>query len=140
MKIRVSMLACLMIYAIGCSSSGNPKVSSFFKETPIDETSSIMTFSINEIGGGSVAGKSMEMMCECARITLEKGYTYFLIEDQMQEMGGESSFKISFFKEPPEGMPVFSMDSEPEDMEDDDEVVMDAKTYAELCEMIKGKK
>jgi len=129
-----------MIYAIGCSSSGNPTVSSFFKESPIDETSSIMTFSMDDIEGGSVAGKSMAMMCECARITLEKGYAYFLIEDQTQKPSGEASFKISFFNEPPEGMPVFSMDSEPDEMGDDDEVVMEAKAYAQICEMIKGTK
>jgi hypothetical protein len=140
MKLRALILAWSMIHAIGCSSSGKPEIISFLDESPVDGSSSMMTYSMNDLSSGSVAGKSMAVMCECARVTLEKGYTYFLVEDQKLEPGGEASFKITFFNEPPEGMPVFSMDSGPGDMGDDDDVVMDAKSYAQLCEMIKGDK
>ena len=133
MRIGMPVFACLVIFVIGCSSSGKPKGTSFLEESPIDGTSSIMTFAKSDVGGEHVADKSMSLMCECARITLEKGYTYFLIEDHQQGEDGRASFKISFFKEPPKGLPVFGPDTEMEGG------VVKAEDIVPLCDMMKKK-
>ena len=105
----------------------------FFHETPIDEASSILSFVDGDVGKGSAADKSMSLMCECADVTLSKGYTYFRTEDPREQGDRRMRLKISFFKDPPQGLRVLSAGGDLNDEAVPESCVLDAEEWAPYC-------
>lgn len=78
-----------------------------FDEIPLSESSSTMTFKLDK-SHRPVAEKSMLIMCECTRLTVERGFRYFYI-DERQKTVNWGRFRITFFDSPPEGIPVVNL-------------------------------
>lgn len=110
-----------------------------FDESPIDDTSSIMTFTESDLGEGFVAAKTLRLMCESARITLVKGYEYFVIDEPREETDARMQFKISFFEEPPPGLPVINLDQAPDQEMGPGSGVMVAREWAQVCGELQGR-
>ncbi|MEJ2523934.1 MAG: hypothetical protein P8080_13890, partial [Gammaproteobacteria bacterium] len=74
-------------------------------EVRLDENSSRVT--IDTAGyPGLAAEKAMALMCESARLTVDRGFRFFRIDQQATGPGSQSSFRITFFHEVPEDVPV----------------------------------
>lgn len=76
-----------------------------FSEVRLDENSSRVTIDTAQYSGLAV-GKTMTLMCECAALTVDRGFRFFRIDEQAMSADGLSTFRITFFHEVPEGMPV----------------------------------
>ena len=105
----------------------------FFHETPIDESSSIMSFVEGDVGQGSTMDRSMSLMCECADVTLGKGYTYFRTEDPREKGDTRMRFKIIFYHDPPQGLPVLSASENLEYDVAPGTFVLDAEEWTPYC-------
>ena len=117
--------------------SSTPKLSTLFRETPLSDNSSKMTIKI-DVSQGSVAEGSMEMMCECARLAVARGFKYFYIDKRETFEDGWHSFRVTFYKSPPEGIPVMNPMDEDGSGEGADPMnsAMDAEAFAEVCNEI----
>ena len=108
MRIIYLTVALTLALTIGCSSGGNLKPFAPFDETPLSDNSSSIKIKV-DVSHRSIAAKSMAIMCECTRLTVERGFQYFYI-DKRDKSGNEwASFRITFFKSPPEGIPVVNL-------------------------------
>ena len=76
-----------------------------FIETPIDKNSSRLTIDASQ-GDQLVVEKVMKLTCECASLTLDRGFRYYVIDEQTRLSGDRSSFRITFYSTLPEGIPV----------------------------------
>ena len=134
MRYLVGALA--LALTISCASGGKLKPFMSFDETPLSDTSSSMAFEL-DVSDRSVAEKSMAIICECTRLTLERGFKYFYIDERDKAENGRASFRITFYKSPPEGIPVFNpIDlGDPTEGPDPMTSVIDAGGYTEACNM-----
>lgn len=107
--MRVVYLPITLALALGvsCASGGKLKPFMSFDETPLNDNSSTMTFKLDE-SRRSVVEKSMIIMCECTRLTVERGFRYFYI-DKRERTENWGSFRVTFFNSPPQGIPVVTM-------------------------------
>ena len=96
-----------MALGVSCASGGKLKPFMSFDETPLSDNSSTMTFKLDE-SRRSVVEKSMIIMCECTRLTVERGFRYFYI-DKRERTENWGRFRITFFNSPPQGIPVVTM-------------------------------
>jgi len=98
-----------LVLTISCSSGGKPKPSISLDETPISENSSTMTIK-SDLSQWSAAAGSMVLMCKCANLTLDRGFKYFHMDEQSRGTQADErpSFRLTFYKSPPEGMPVMN--------------------------------
>lgn len=108
-------------------------------ESPIDETSSMMTFVESDLAGLHVADKTLTLMCECANVTLEKGYQYFMIEEPRDTGDTRMRFKISFYDVPPPGLPVIDLQRAQTANAGPGKGVMVAADWAEICNTVRRK-
>lgn len=76
-----------------------------FVETPIDERSSRITVDTRS-GGALVIEKVMSLMCDCAQLTIDRGFRYFVIDEQARLSGDRGSSRVTFYMALPEGIPV----------------------------------
>lgn len=107
MNIVFMPIALALALTISCSSGGEPKPSISFDETPISENSSTMTIK-SDLSQWSAATGSMVLMCKCANLTVDRGFKYFYIDEQSRGTQADErpSFRLTFYKSPPQGMPV----------------------------------
>jgi len=107
--IIVTLLGCSRLsedqIAQEAAAARSPEPFMSFAETPLGNNSSSMAFEL-DVSDRSVVEKSMAIMCECARLTVERGFKYFYIDEQDQGENGRASFRVTFYKSPPEGIPV----------------------------------
>lgn len=105
-----------------------------FDETPLSDNSSSMTFKVDE-SHRSVAEKSMALACESTRLTIERGFKYFYIDERSKTENGWASFRITFYKSPPEGIPLVNLEdpSDPTQGSDPMTSVIDARGLTEIC-------
>lgn len=112
---------------------GSTRAAGEIHESPIDETSSIFSFVGGDVGRGSAMDKSMSLMCECADVTLGKGYSFFRTEDPGDEGDRRMRFKITFYHEPPQGLPVLSVSEDLKFTAAPGAFVLDAWEWARYC-------
>lgn len=108
-------------------------------ESPIDKTSSMMAFAESDLAGLHVAEKTMMLMCECAHLTLQKGYQYFMIEEPREKSDTQMRFKISFYKEPLPGLPVVDLQRVPGSEATPGKGIMFAGDWARICNTLRSK-
>lgn len=108
-------------------------------ETRIDETSSRVSLDTEDYTGLAVE-KSLQLTCECAALTLERGFEYFGIDERSELPGGRHSFRLLFFESPPEGRPVVSARTTGDlaNTPDLESAVLNASEFAEICRMLAG--
>ncbi len=110
-----------------------------FAETQIDEQSSRISFDPRQQRGLAVE-KIMDFSCDCARLALERGFSYYRMDDRARTPGGPVSFRMTFYRTPPEGIPVASNDLDPQEM-DDPEIItatVDAESFLEACRLMQS--
>ena len=108
-------------------------------ETPIDDTSSRIAVNTGDFVG-LAAEKALQLTCECAALTLDRGFQYFSIDERAELPDGQHSFRILFFESPPAGRPVASI-TVPGDLADNPDLgsaVLYATEFAEVCRMLAG--
>lgn len=108
-------------------------------ETPIDDASSRLTIDPSE-SEGLAAEKAMALTCECAKLTVDRGFRYFRIDERAELPDGRGSFRIHFYATPPEG--VLVVDTTPDrplalgpDVAD---AALDAEEFLRICGMLSG--
>ena len=108
-----------------------------FVETRIDEGSSRIIVEPRRFEGLAVE-KAMTLSCECAKLTTDRGFRYFRIDERAQLPDGRSSFRIHFYDTPPEGVPVAStsIGSERKEVPDLMEAAIDAYEFVKVCTML----
>jgi len=81
-----------------------------------------------------VAAQSVRIMCDSARLTLEKGFRFYRGEPKEEEAEGALGvLELHFYPAPPEGFPVFDETSQPDLAADPGSVVFDAEFIVGLC-------
>ncbi len=78
---------------------------STFVETRIDEHSSRLTIDTSH-EDQLVVEKVMRLTCECAQLALDRGFRYYVIDEQTRLSGDRGSSRITFYITLPEGIPV----------------------------------
>jgi hypothetical protein len=121
----------------GCASGDKLKPFILFNETPHSDTVSTMTFKL-DVSQRSVAAKSLDIVCESARLTVDRGFNYFYIDERRKYADGRASFQITYYKSPPEGIPVINpMDlGDPTKGPDPMTSAIDAKGMIEGCRLL----
>lgn len=76
-----------------------------FLEARIDEHSSRITFETSH-GNGLVVEKVMSLACGCAQLAIDRGFHYFVIDEQEQLSDNKGSSRITFYSVLPEGVPL----------------------------------
>ena len=110
-----------------------------FDETRLsDSTSKIMIEP--DKSSKRVVEKVWELMCECARLAVDRGFSYFKMDSRAQLAGGRSTFRISFFRSPPEGIPVVDIWGSGDLIEIANPLssVINAEQYVEACKLQRG--
>jgi hypothetical protein len=114
----------------------------FFHETPIEETSSILSFVEGDTGQGYAAEKTITVLCECADLAKFKGYSYYRLEDPREQGDERMRAKISFYNEPPPEVPVLVLSENLEDLQgllsEPGAVVIPAEDSLRICDLLKG--
>lgn len=106
----------------------------FFHETPIDESSSILSFIEGDVGHGNVVERSMKLMCECAVLTLSKGDRYFSAEVPRESGDYRARTKINFYKDAPQDLPVLNPTKDMQFDAAPGNFVLDAEEISEYCD------
>ncbi|RZV34203.1 MAG: hypothetical protein EX272_13255 [Chromatiales bacterium] len=118
---------------------GPPMSHGRLAETVIDETSSRVSVNTDDFVG-LAAEKALQLTCECAALTLDRGFRYFSIDERAELADGQHSFRILFFESPPAGRPLASVTA-PEDfagIPNLESAVLQAREFAEICRMLAG--
>lgn len=129
--------------AVGCSTGGETRQatgfgSMAFDVTPLDRDSARVVIT-SDLGRWSPAAGSIAMMCNSARLTVQRGFSFFYI-DQRSRKGEAPGFRITFYKTPPEGKAVFDPTSaSPGNLPDPDNTAIDANGYAQYCDIIESR-
>ncbi len=133
--MRINYLAMLIIFSLIASCASGGKLMPFlsFKEIPISDNSSTLTFKLDK-SRKSVVEKSMLVMCECTRLTVERGFKYFYI-DERRKTENWGRFRITFYNLPPEGIPVVNLTDPGDPTKGPDPMtsVIDTKGLTEIC-------
>ena len=100
-------IALALALILSCSSGGQPKQSMLFDEVPLSDNSSTITIK-SDLSQWSAAAGSLVLMCECSALTLDRGFKYFYMDKKSPgtQAGKRPSFRLTFYKSPPDGMPV----------------------------------
>lgn len=136
MRIAYPPIALALVLTISCSSGGKLKPSISFDETPLSDNSSTLTIMSDLRQWSAVAG-SWSVMCKVARLTVDRRFKYFYIDERRKPADGQPSFRITFYKTPPEGIPVIH----PMKLRDPSEAAgamdsaMDAEEWIEACNL-----
>lgn len=109
----------------------------FFHESPIDETSSIISFIEGDTGGGYAVHQSITVFCEAVKLTKFKGYNLFRIEDPREPGDKRMRARISFYEEPPADLPVLSL-TDPGEIDNPETYVIDAGESSRYCDLLEG--
>lgn len=76
-----------------------------FIETRVDQSMSRIVVEPDRLQG-LVVEKVMGLTCAFAQLTADRGYRYFIIDERAKLSGERSSFRITFYRMPPEGVTV----------------------------------
>lgn len=140
-------------WALGVASTGGPTTyyvddfelrtvpgagGTFFQETRIDESSSIISFIEGDTGDGNAAEKSLVLMCECAKLAQFKGSRYFRTEDPREPGDERMRVKISFYKRAPPGLPVLVPGKDVSMPDRPGSFVIDAEDTLRHCNLLKS--
>ena len=133
MRIIYVSVALALALTVSCSSGGKLKPFMSFDESPLSDNSSSMTFKL-DVSHRSVVEKSILIMCECTRLTVERGFKYFYI-DERDKTENWGRFRITFFNSPPEGFPVVNLTDPGDPTKGPDPMtsVIDARGLTEIC-------
>ena len=105
----------------------------FFVETPIDEVSSRVTLDPREFEGTAFQ-KTMQLACEYAALTANRGFGYFTKDEEARLPGGRHSSRVRFYDSPPEG--ALLAGGWTSGTGDPQKVVFDAQKHLNLCRIM----
>ena len=133
MRVVYLPITLALALTVSCSSGGKLKPFMSFDEKPLSNNSSSMTFKL-DVSGRSAVEKSMIVMCECTRLTVERGFKYFYI-DERKKTQNWARFRITFFNSPPEGIPVVNLTDPGDPTKGPDPMTstIDTEGLAKLC-------
>lgn len=135
MQIAYLSTALALVLIMSCSSGVQPKPSISFDETRLSENSSKMKIK-SDLNRSSVVQKSFSLMCTISRLTVNRGFKYFYIDERRKPEDRQPSFRLTFYKSAPEGIPVINpMDAHPGEGPDPMSSAIDAKAYIEACKL-----
>jgi hypothetical protein len=63
--------------------------------------------------GRLVVEKVLDLGCACARLTLDRGFEYYRIDEREVLSGQRARFRLTFFKQRPTGIPVKTLPAQP---------------------------
>lgn len=134
MRIAYLLIAVALVLTISCSSGVKTEPSISFDETTLSDNSSTITVNMDASQWSAVAG-SWSLMCMVARLTVDRGFKYFYIDERRKPADGRPSFRATFYKSPPEGMQVVNVldAGDPREIADPRTMVIEAEAYDELC-------
>ena len=112
-----------------------------FVETRLDQDSSRVVLEADQQKGLAVE-KIMNLNCALAQLTKDRGYRYFKTDERAKLSGGRASFRITFYRRPPEGIPIATkLLAEGEDTVKAADVMtaaMDAEEVAKVCQLMES--
>jgi len=125
--------------SVGRSPEGEVTSHRLFLETRIDESTSRIAVEPGKMVG-LVVEKTMDLMCETARLTTEREFRYFRMDERVMLSGGRATFRLTFYTTPPEGIPVAraSIGTDLTEGPDAMTAVLDAEEFVEVCRMLGG--
>jgi len=89
---------------------------------------------------GLAVEKIMNLNCALAQLTKDRGYRYFKTDERAKLSGGRASFRIIFYRRPPEGIPIATtLLAEGEDTVKAADVMtaaMDAEEVVKVCQLM----
>ena len=105
-----------------------------FTEMRVDEDVSRIEVGIPE-DGGPVARQILGLMCECARLTVDRGFTYFRVDEREILSNGRGRFRLTYYEARPTNVPVQEF---PDSFGDDEPVIIvsaaiPAEAYIRIC-------
>jgi hypothetical protein len=105
-----------------------------FVETRLDEDTSRIEIS-TATNGRLVVEKVLDLECACARLTLDRGFEYFRIDEREKLSEERARFRLTFFRQRPTGIPVQGFPAQPgsETMPVDMSAAMRAEDYLRVC-------
>lgn len=110
-----------------------------FDEVRLNDTSSRIVINPDR-SGQRVVDKALELMCKCARLTADRGFSYFKMDERAHLADGRGTVLITFFRSPPEGMPVVDIwpQGAPENFTNPMTSLIDAEEYVKACNLLRG--
>jgi hypothetical protein len=111
-----------------------------FEETRLSEASSRILVEPDD-SERLVVEKALELMCQCARLTADRGFRYFITDERALISGGRATFRLRFFTSPPEGIPVVDTwgSGDPTQLANPLTAAINAEEYVEVCDMSQGR-
>ena len=110
-----------------------------FLEAPIDETSSRILIHARSMQG-LVIEKVMALTCDISRLTKARGYVYSRIDERAKLSGDRAVFRVTFYLEPPEQVPVLRAQPDPDTMSEQDmmSAAIEAEALIKVCELVEA--
>jgi hypothetical protein len=110
-----------------------------FDEVRLTDTSSRLIVD-PDISKKLVVEKAMDLMCKCARLTADRGFNYFKMDERAHLADGRATFRITFFRSPPEGIPVVDVlrPPAPANLTNPMTAVFDAEGLVKFCNLLRG--
>jgi hypothetical protein len=105
-----------------------------FSETPIGPNASLIE--VSQPTGGHVAQNALLLMCDFARLTLDRGSRYFAARPWVRGEGGKSTCRMNFFAAPPDTVPLINMLAEHNEGVDPETAAYDAVQVLEFCKLM----
>ena len=123
----------------GAQPGGETIRHALFDETRLSETRSRIIVE-PEQSDRLVVEKAMDLMCECAHLTVDRGFNYFNMDERALLAGGRGSFRITFYTSPPEGIPVVEIrgPSDPTQLTVPLTAAFDAREFRSACNTWEG--
>lgn len=110
-----------------------------FEETRLSEASSRILLRPDN-SERVVVEKVLGLMCQCARLTTDRGFRYFAMDERALIAGGRATFRLRMLQTPPEGMPVVNTWSsdDPKELDVPLSSAINAEEYAQVCDLLQG--
>jgi len=105
-----------------------------FAETRLDEDTSRIEVS-TATNGRRVVEKVLDLGCACARLTLDRRFEYYRIDEREKLSEERARFRLTFFKQRPTGIPVQAVPAQPgsETTPVNMSAAMRAEDYLRVC-------
>ena len=83
----------------------------------------------------------MSLQCAIAKLTKDRGYRYFRIDERARLSGGRSTARVTFYMTPPSGIPVVEniQDKNLTKMPNLMTAAINAEDFIETCSLIENR-
>ena len=112
-----------------------------FEEQRLDDTTSMIMLRTGDMRG-LVVEKVMDLSCEIARLTRDRGFRYYLTDDRAALSGGRHRLRLTFFESVPEGVAVVDVTDPRSEKETPDVMTaaVDTDTMVTICGIVTGER